>query len=182
MEWARRMAIAQPLHFMQQTCPCTTFQVPVHVDACSVDVTRTCNSHHFNRTNTIVQTNKTWNVQRVETTTSNPFPLARHYYKAHKKPTHTPTHHVQVPVHVSVCSLDITRTYNSRCSIELTIVKINKSWDVQQVENTTSNQFLLALHCCKARRNHTHTPSSVTHLRRCTFHGQHSSGLEPERT
>jgi hypothetical protein len=73
------MAIAQPLHFMQQTCPCTTFQVPVHVDACSVDVTRTCNSHHFNRTNTIVQTNKTWNVQRVETTTSNPFPLARHY-------------------------------------------------------------------------------------------------------
>ena len=80
-------------HSFPSLCPANINQtqtVPMHVNACSMDITRTCNSHHFNRTNTIVQTNTTWNVQRVETTTSNPFLLARHYYKAHKKHTHTP--------------------------------------------------------------------------------------------
>ena len=54
-------------------------------------------------------------------------------------------------------------------SIELTIVKINKSWNMQQVENTPNTRFLLALQCYKARTKHAHTPHSSEHARRCTF-------------
>jgi hypothetical protein len=85
--------------------------------------------------------------------------------------TNMPVHHIRVPQYIGACLVYTTHAYNSCRSTELTIVQINKSWNVQQVENMTSIPFLLALHCYKVCTKHAHAPHSSERARRCVFSG-----------
>jgi hypothetical protein len=161
--------------FHTTNMPMHHIRVPQHIGACLVYTTRTYNTRRSIEV-TIVQINKSWNMQQVENMTSIPFLLALHYYGVRTKHAHGNMHtrYIQVHRHNGACFMDTTRTHTLYRSTELTIVQINKSQNVQQVENMTSIPSLRALHCYKARRKHAHTPRASEHTRRCVFVGQHS--------
>ena len=103
-------------------------------------------------------------MQQVENTTSNRFLLALQRCKAYNKHAHTP----HSSAHTRQCTSSVHCLYLQLAAVR-TNVWSNKYWNVQPLENTTSNRFLLALQCCKARTKHAHTLHSSEHARRCTF-------------
>ena len=143
--------------FHSTNMPTHCSQVPTRISTWSTDITRTYNLRcSIELTN--VQINKFWNMQQVESMTSNPFLRSLHYCEARTKQVHTAHWSAN---DIGPCSVPLIHTIQHTPVTELTIVKINKSWNMQQVENMTNTPFPLSLHWCKARKKHALTLRST---------------------